>query len=175
LLVGALTASGFPDFLRKGLWHTTTLERFEGIRQHGAILPNPDIPDSERWHTSAGPAAYPYVRTLGGVSLFDFREFDPETYNDKYPLSVWAEFVPFRRQHRCAVWLCINPQSVTNAYIGPGQLLAKWKEGGSLQHTLMPMIEGAHIGPVPRAAIVEVLAAVDGEPVEWSRVEGAWQ
>src|ERR1035438_4494083 len=61
-----------------GLWHTTRPERFDRILSTGAILPEPDILDSERW-ANAGPEHYPYVRTLGGVSLFDFDGFNPRT------------------------------------------------------------------------------------------------
>jgi hypothetical protein len=35
--------------LRDGLWHTTHPDRYTGILSTGAILPNPDIPDSDRW------------------------------------------------------------------------------------------------------------------------------
>jgi len=40
--------------------------------QSGALLPDPDIPDCERW------GGYSYVRSIGGVSLFDFGRFDEE-------------------------------------------------------------------------------------------------
>src|SRR5882672_4084889 len=58
-----------------GLWHTTYPERFDGILKTGAILPEPVIPDADRWATSRGREHYPYVRMLGGVSLFDFNQF----------------------------------------------------------------------------------------------------
>lgn len=32
-----------------GLWHTTHPDRFKGILAAGAILPEPGIPDRERW------------------------------------------------------------------------------------------------------------------------------
>jgi hypothetical protein len=62
--------------LRGGVWHTTNVSRFQGILRSAAILPDPEIPDSERWSTSLGSKWYPYVRTLGGISLFDFRRFN---------------------------------------------------------------------------------------------------
>jgi len=37
-----------------GLWHTTHPDRFERILKAGAILPEPDIPDKERWKTAEG-------------------------------------------------------------------------------------------------------------------------
>ena len=61
-----------------GLWHTTHPDRFEKILARGAILPEPNIPDCERWCTGGGSEHYPYARSLGGVSLFDFDLFDPD-------------------------------------------------------------------------------------------------
>jgi len=58
--------------LHGGLWHSTHPERFTGILQSGAILPEPNMQDSDRWKTSRGRGFYPYVRLIGGVSLFDF-------------------------------------------------------------------------------------------------------
>jgi hypothetical protein len=55
---------------------STNVSRFQGILRSAAILPDPEIPDSERWSTSLGSKWYPYVRTLGGISLFDFRRFN---------------------------------------------------------------------------------------------------
>ncbi len=63
------------------LWHTTHPDRFRDILTSGAILPNPKMPERDRWCTSLGPDHYPYVRTLDGVSLFDFDKFDAETYS----------------------------------------------------------------------------------------------
>lgn len=89
------------DVLREllgGLWHTTHPDRFEMILRSAAILPEPDIPDNERWSTFEGPKFYPYVRTIGGVSLFDFDGFEPENYGRKYPMSSWSYFVPYRTE-----------------------------------------------------------------------------
>jgi hypothetical protein len=80
--------------LHGGLWHTTSSDRFESILATGAILPEPNIPDSKRWCTGGGSEHYPYVRTLGGVSLFDFDQFDPGIYGERCPSSTWAYFVP---------------------------------------------------------------------------------
>ena len=65
----------FPELLRRGIWHTTSVERFDQILADGKILPNPNLPESERWGTRIGSVGYPYVRHLDGVSLFDFEAF----------------------------------------------------------------------------------------------------
>ena len=174
LWLPALTETRFPRVLEAGLWHTTTLDRFEGIRAIGAILPEPNIADAERWHTSQGPDYYPFARTIGGISLFDFQGFDPETYNDKYVMSVWQEFVPFREKEGGAIWLEIDRANVGAEYVNPQALLARWKEGGRLQHTLMPMIEGAYIGRLPVALVRRVLVTSKLQPGEWLEVTDPW-
>ena len=84
----------FPNHLMGALWHSTSLERFSRIIECGAISPTPDIPDSERWCTGNGEKNYPYVRHIGGVSLFDFLDVNLEVYSKEYPLSSWSSFVP---------------------------------------------------------------------------------
>lgn len=98
----------FPIELMGGLWHTTSLERFNRILEFGAISPAPDIPDSERCCTRGGSATYPYVRHIGGVSLFDFEDFNPEIYSEKYPASSWSFFVPQCEKYDQTVWIEIN-------------------------------------------------------------------
>jgi len=51
--------------LRGGLWHTTSEERFQGIRSRKAVLSKPPLREDERWGTLIGPEGWPYVRTLG--------------------------------------------------------------------------------------------------------------
>jgi hypothetical protein len=138
------------------VWHTTNSERFRGIVRCAAILPEPDIKDSDRWSTSLGSEYYPYVRTLGGVSLFDFRDFDPEHYSEVYPNSMWREFVPYRPAWGEAVWIEIDVSLLGDAFISGPALLARWK-ADTVGNRIMPQIEAAHLGPLPRSAFKEVL------------------
>ena len=151
--------------LHGGLWHTTHPERFVGILECGAILPEPEeIPDGDRWGTSQGPNHYPYVRSIGGVSLFDFHEFDPKSYQSKHPISNWREFVPYRRVWGGAVWIEIDREHTSPCFLSGSDLLTKWKSSGDLGHNLMPVIEAAYLGPLPLAALRRALfiRAVDG-------------
>jgi len=143
------------------LWHTTHPERFLGILNSAAILPEPPIPDSERWGTLNGPRNYPYVRSIGGVSLFDFSEFEPDTYNSKYVAS-WGEFLPFRRAWAGAIWIEIDPSKLGSYVPGP-ELLIRWKSGTFLGHNIMPRIEAANVGPVPLNAMLRALAISVGD------------
>lgn len=135
-----------------GLWHTTHPDRFEAILAGGAILPEPAIPDSERWATAAGAEHYPYVRTLGGISLFDFHEFEPDAYRERCPGSTWAYFVPCHLAWECAVWIQFDRSKfLPPEFISSLDLIAKWKADGAYGHNFMPEIEAAYLGPIPRS------------------------
>lgn len=84
----------FPEELLNGLWHTTSRYRLEKILECGYISSLPDIPDSERWGTAMGAEYYPFTRHIGGISLFDFENFESEKYSEQYPASSWTSFVP---------------------------------------------------------------------------------
>src|SRR5713101_4436516 len=160
---GTVTADeDLPPELREHLWHTTLPHRYEAILRTGSIVPNPNIPDSERWKTSGGPKYYPYVRVLGGVSLFDFRSFDPVAYSEKYPISSWREFVPYRRDWGSAIWLQIDRSQIGSSFIDADTLVAKWKEDNAYGHTIMPRIEAAHIGPLSLCVVTRVLQVGKG-------------
>lgn len=136
-----------------GLWHTTHPDRFTAILARGALLPKPEIPDCERWGTAAGKEHYPYVRTLGGISLFDFRGFDPDGYEERCPSSSWAYFVPCHLAWECAVWIEIDRGQVEPPQFFTGlELLAKWKADRAYGHNIMPEIEAAYLGSIPRTA-----------------------
>ncbi len=134
-----------------GVWHTTSQERFEAILECGAILPEPNISERERWGTKIGPEGYPYVRSIGGVSLFDFRDFDAEKYSAKYPASSWEFFVPCHPSWASAVWIEIEHETLGKAFVSGVGLLARWKAEGSSQR-IMPLIEAASLAPIPCSA-----------------------
>jgi hypothetical protein len=134
------------------LWHTTHPHRFKAILNSGAILPAPDLLDNERWKTSQGKDSYSYVRFLGGVSLFDFDQFDPESYSEKYPSCSWAYFVPHHLAWGCAVWIEIDREQIAIRFISGANLLAKQKAEQAFRHAIMPHIEAAHLGLIPVAA-----------------------
>jgi hypothetical protein len=125
-----------------GVWHTTNQDRFHRILECGAILPEPEISEYGRW------GGHSYVRSIGGVSLFDFRGFEAESYSAKYPASSWEYFVPCHRDWDSAVWIEIDHESLGSAFISGVELLAKWKAEGSFRR-IMPLIEAAHIEQLP--------------------------
>lgn len=151
------------DTLRGGLWHTTSEERYEGILAAGAILAKPPIPDEERWGTRCGAWGWPYVRKLGGVSLFDFEGFDVETYEARFRLSSWREFVPFLQAWGSSVWIEIDRTLATAGFVSGKALLARQHEEAAHRHRLMPRIEAAYLGDVPTEFFSRVLVVGKGD------------
>lgn len=152
-----------------GIWHTTSPDRFRAILESGAVLPEPGLPDSERWSTSAGPEWYPYVRTLGGVSLFDLRNFKPDSYRERCPLSTWTEFVPYREEWKASAWIEIDVGPLGRNFVAGSDILDRWT-AAKVGNRIMPEIEAAHIGPFPTAAFLSAFIARQGasepEPID---------
>ncbi len=154
-----------PKELHGKIWHTTSIERYRLIIRDGAIMSEPPtVKDSERWKTEKGPYLYPYVRVIGGVSLFDFRGFDENDYSEKYPLSSWSIFVPRLSKWHTAVWIEIDIRPVVNNLIFGQALVDQWKEQKAYKHTIMPIIEVAHIGPLPVEAFRSILISSKENP-----------
>lgn len=151
------------ETLRGGLWHTTSEKRFEGIRSRKAILATPPIPDDERWGTLIGPDGWPYVRILGGVSLFDFSMFDPKDYERTCPLSSWREFVPFLRSWGASVWIEIDREKAAKSLIGANELVARQNREKAYRHRIMPYIEACHLGDVPSEQFVRASVIASGD------------
>ena len=142
--------------LRGSVWHTTNSERYKDILLERAILPEPPIPDRDRWGTAVGTIGCPYVRSIGGVSLFDFRDFDSEVYSEKYPISSWREFVPYRSAWGEAIWIEIDVSQLIPGFISGREILDRWKAEHATNR-FMPLIEAAHIGALPSKAFRQVL------------------
>ena len=143
------------------LWHTTLPDRFQQILKTGAILPEPNIPDADRWNTSGGSDSYPYVRKIGGVSLFDFCEFDPVEYQKACPMSTWHQFVPFQESCGSAIWIEIDRQKIAQNFISASKLGVQINIEGAHRHLRMPRIEAAHIGPLPSSAFVRAFLSCE--------------
>ena len=151
------------ETLRGGLWHTTTEDRYRGIVSSKAILTKPPIPEGERWKTRCGPSNWPYVRKLGGVSLFDFDGFDLQAYESKCPSSSWREFVPFRPSVGSAVWIEIDRNRARGNLLTGCEVRKMWNKHKAYLHTLMPYIEACYLGDISENLIVRVLVIREGD------------
>ncbi|WP_316168226.1 MULTISPECIES: hypothetical protein [unclassified Bradyrhizobium] len=161
-----MTINSYSDFvwqeLQSRLWHMTHPHRFRGILERGAILPEPEIPEKERWKSGRGRDYYPYVRSIGGVSLFDFDGFDPVNYSEQCRLSNWHDFVPFPSAWGSAVWIEIDRAKIADRFVSGSDLLARWKQEGAHRHTIMPYIEAAFIGELPRSNFLRAIVFREG-------------
>ena len=110
-----------------------------------------------------GPDGWPYVRTLEGVSLFDFAGFDPEAYSAKYPLGSWREFVPFRRSWGASVWIEIDRGKAATSLVGADELVARQKHEKAQRHRIMPFIEACYLGDLPSGLFLRVLVVANGD------------
>jgi hypothetical protein len=147
----------FPEILGGSLWHTAHLDRYRRIIESGFILAEPNLPNSERWKASHGPDLYPYLRHIGGVSLFDFDGFDPVEYSRACPMSSWRKFVPCRSDWGESVWIEIDRYAVREKYLSARDLAERQRAENAERHTLMPRIEAAVIGRIPIAAFRQIL------------------
>ena len=148
--------------LQGKLWHTTSKSRFEGIRKCGSILVSPPenlVPNEDRWNG--------LVRHLGGVSLFDFHDFCPDTYDRKCQVSEsrrgeWQRFVPIQHGWDSAVWLEVDREKVSDALISGEELSKKREEDKFYRHWLIRFIEVGHRGDLPISAVARVLLYKQG-------------
>lgn len=133
------------------LWHMTHPDRFVAILSSGGIRVEPDIPNSKRWKATR-PEHYPFVRHIGGISLFDFFGFDPEIYEKDFPMSNWHSFVPHLSSWGGAVWIEIDRLAVVQSFVSADELRERWDKNGQRQHARMPKIEAANIGNISVSA-----------------------
>jgi len=145
------------DDLIGSIWHTTSSERLEQIYAAGAITPNPSIPDKHRWNTKGGPGRYPFVREIGGISLFDFRGFDANKYSEKFPLSGWRRFVPCVQYWDESYWIELSVDERSPEFLNGIELQKKQAEMSALSNILMPLIECAFIGDISIDSFRKVL------------------
>ncbi|MBL3594827.1 hypothetical protein JMM63_04460 [Rhodovulum sulfidophilum] len=135
------------EYLLGSFWHTTSSARFERIIQSGFIMADPPLPEAERY------GGMPFVRSLGGVSIFDFpSNFSFEKYEAELPGNSIGEFIPFKRLWGSSIWLRINTDMVSNALKSGREIRDLWRKMGSTRR-FMAQVEGAHIGDIPLAAV----------------------
>jgi len=156
------------DILVAGVWHTTSQHLYERIVETGGIAPEPDIPNAERFRTGGGEKYYPYARSLGAVSVFDFRDFDLAEYEALYPGHSLFYFLPCRPTLDRAVWIEIDPRATVKQLISGPDLLHRWKSESAHSRAIMGRIEGAHIGVIPQSAFRRCFCVKTGaEEIEW--------
>ena len=149
----------------------TRAERYAKIISSGGIDPNPEgVPDVERWSAQRGERGFSFVRYIGGVSLFDFINWNiDECANgcvrpDQLTCG-WADFIPVLKWNGnsldSSVWIEINYDAVKHNLRLNKELVcleraAREQSGDS--RTLLPCVEAAHIGRISCSALVRAFA-----------------
>ena len=159
-----LTPKKAMETLRGGVWHVTSCDFFEGIKEAGAIQVEPDIPERSRYGGRSGPAKRPYVRHIGGVSLFDFRKYDLKRFDQEFPSNTGTirYYVPFYRREHDSVWIQIDPVQAGKSLLSPAELNRRRDVDGERSRLLIPRIEACHIGDIPKDRFLRVLFARHG-------------
>lgn len=156
------------DILVGGVWHTTSQNLYERIVETGGIAPEPDIPNAERFRTGGGQQYYPYARSIGAVSVFDFRDFDLTEYEALYPGHSLFYFLPCRLTLDSAIWIEIDTHAAAKQLISGPDLLRRWKSDKAHARAIMGHVEGAHIGVIPTSAFRRCFRVKSGaEAIEW--------
>src|SRR5690606_33469494 len=135
----------FPNKLHGSVWHSTSVERYTMIKADGQITANPALPDSERWGTGLGEDYYPFIRSLGGISVFDFRSFHVKQYNRKYGDSYWSTLVPCRSGWEQAVWIELDILQLGDNFLSGKTVRQLWQDTNSVRKFIAG-IEGAVLG-----------------------------
>jgi len=141
----------FPSEFLKGIWHSTNLKGYKKILESKYIKPNPDISESER---SSDETAF--VRTMGGVSIFDFRNINIDKYSEEYAPTVWGYFIPGRAIWDKTIWLELDELKMSENYLPPNDVMFKLNNLNTGQQ-IVPYLEGAHIGSIHISLIKRVM------------------
>lgn len=146
------------DFVGTDIWHVTSKTNFERIISDGEIKAEPDIPDELRYATFKGLSYYPLVRSLGGISLFDFTVQEQSAVH--YRTAI--EFPPYSCSEESSVriWIEIDRDSIIDR-IRPNDYLKKiWKDGN--QHRrFIPVYEIAVIGAISTTSFIRSIEVIN--------------
>ncbi|PLU58138.1 hypothetical protein [Sinorhizobium medicae] len=157
--------------LQGGLWHTTNPERLETILKDGFIKVEPNLLDSDRWGTARGPAYYPFVRYIGGVSLFEFPpDFDVAAYEKEIPTASLGQFIPFRPSWGRAVWLKVDRAALDHRFLSGKEVRQRWNESQAYRHKFIAELEAAYLGDLSMRAISKAFL-VEGGKQDWSEID----
>ncbi|EJV1663834.1 hypothetical protein AB7W88_03095 [Providencia vermicola] len=136
----------FPIQLLGQVCHVTTYSRFETIKNVGFIKVNPDIPDQDR--TGNGKKdKYPIVRTINGISVFDFRFVTERFLNNRNHRNKWNWVFNWRYfGHEDLVWISINIEDFKECFLSVEEVTKKGVEG---RRNFIPKLEGAILSDIP--------------------------
>jgi len=146
-------SSPLLERLNGRLWHATSADGLSGILHDRAIRA-----DAATKHSTA------YVRSIGGVSLFDLAEPDIGIH----PVAAhWSDWL--RDRTGTPYWLEVDRAAVADQFIGTRETYRRWQErldaGGMTATRLIANIEAAHIGSIPLCQVNAIIAVDHGRRI----------
>ena len=151
-----LPAEIWPALANK-LWHATHVEKALVIVADGEIRPD-----------AVGKYTNGYCRSLGGVSLFDFRNGDENARRVVH--CGWTRWLGGHHEYgedEIGVWFDLNP-ALASPHIAESAIYAHFRANRTydendnlLVRDPMPRCEGCHFGSIPLDA-VNGLLLIDG-------------
>lgn len=130
-----------PKELKGRVWHSTSKENALKIDKHGYIVAEPDIDESKRWGGKS-QSVHPFVRSIGGISLFDFR------LPNSHISEILYSFIPCRAGWSQTVWFEINVLYLDDSFLSAEQVRLRWIKAG-MNRQYMPKLEAASLRPIP--------------------------
>lgn len=127
-----------PPQLRGKVWHSTSIENAKSIVECGAILAEPELSETKRW----GSASLLFVRSIGGISLFDFR------LHNSHSSEFLGAFVPCKVGFSRTVWFEIELSKLGSSFISADETRLRWINAG-MNTQYMPKLEAASLSAIP--------------------------
>ncbi|AYO14234.1 hypothetical protein D0812_07375 [Vibrio owensii] len=134
-----------PPQLRGKVWHSTSIENAKSIVGCGAILAEPELSETKRW----GSATQLFVRSIGGISLFDFRL--PNSHSS----GLLSRFVPCKVDLIRTVWFEIDLSKLGSSFLSAEDTRLRWINAG-MNTQYMPKLEAASLCAIPISCIKTV-------------------
>ncbi|PKG86490.1 hypothetical protein CXF85_01950 [Colwellia sp. 75C3] len=138
-----------PHKLKGKVWHSTSFDNAVKIIKSGSILSNPNISTEDKWGGNS-ETDYPFVKSIGGISLFDFRL--PESHSSEL-LYRW---VPCQVKFSKTVWFEIDTSKLHSCFLSAEDTLVKWEKAG-MTRNYMPYLEASCISPIDTQYIKSIL------------------
>jgi hypothetical protein len=129
------------EHIDEQLWHATARDGLDGI-----------IADEEIRVAVCDRYAGSFSRKQGGGSLFDFGPTSEDVPNQ---FHNWCGWFGHQQRARVAVWLEIDRASVLESLMDAKAAREASKQDSGA--TFIPGVEACHKGPIPLAAVADVL------------------
>lgn len=149
-------------YLLDTVCHTTTVASFLKIYESGYIKgePNQKTLEHKIYSNCLDMNNTTYVRSIGGVSLFDFKNFSLQEYDTYFKEGSYGELYRFLPMHQrnekdgMSIWLVIGG-NYTDKYIDRLSLKNMWeKQKNSM---FMPNVEATILEDIPINWIKKVI------------------